>query len=146
MNNNNDHLNEALALQLTTRGVPVIYYGDEQYLHNDTGGGGDPYNRPQMTTFSTSSTAYKVIKALSGLRQANDAIAYGTSAQRWMNNDVYIYERQFFNDVGDSLLLRLNNASVYGLTMTSPDFMPVMLERVGKLRGDVKAQGRARMA
>ena len=99
MNNNHDRLNEALAFQLTARGIPVIYYGDEQYLHDDTGGGGDPYNRPQMVSFATSSTAYKVIGALSKLRQTNDAIAYGTSKQRWINSDVYVYERQFFNDV-----------------------------------------------
>ncbi len=92
-------MNEALAFQLTTRGIPVIYYGDEQYLHNDTGGGGDPYNRPQMTSFDTTSTAYKVIAALAGLRQTNDAIAYGTTKQRWISGDVYVYERQFFNDV-----------------------------------------------
>ncbi len=36
MNNNHDRLNEALAFQLTARGIPVIYYGDEQYLHDDT--------------------------------------------------------------------------------------------------------------
>jgi glycosidase len=116
MNNNNDRLNEALALQLTTRGVPVIYYGDEQYLHNDTGGGGDPYNRPQMTTFSTTSTAYKVIKALSGLRQANDAVAYGTSAQRWMNNDVYIYERQFYNNI---VLVAINKNNTLTCTISN---------------------------
>jgi len=33
VNNNTNRLNEALAFQLTTRGIPVIYYGDEQYLH-----------------------------------------------------------------------------------------------------------------
>jgi glycosidase len=99
MRNDNDRLNEALAFQLTARGIPVIYYGDEQYLHNDTGGGGDPYNRPQMVAFGMDTTAYKLIAALSGLRQTNDAIAYGTSKQRWINDDVYVFERQFFNDV-----------------------------------------------
>ena len=120
--NNSDRLNEALAFQMTTRGIPVIYYGDEQYLHNDTGGGGDPYNRPQMTSFDTTSTAYKVIAALAGLRQTNDAIAYGTTKQRWINNDVYVYERQFFNDV---VLVAINKnnsdtAMVTNLNTTLP--------------------------
>jgi glycosidase len=99
INNNTNRLNEALAFILTSRGIPVIYYGDEQYLHNDTNGGGDPYNRNQMTTFSTGTTPYSFIHALAGLRQTNDALAYGSSTERWLNNDVYIYERKFFNDV-----------------------------------------------
>jgi glycosidase len=99
INNNTNRLNEALAFILTSRGIPVIYYGDEQYLHNDTNGGGDPYNRNQMTAFSTSTTPYTFIHALAGLRQTNDALAYGSSTGRWLNSDVYIYERKFFNDV-----------------------------------------------
>src|SRR5882724_6427619 len=99
VNNNTNRFNEALAFILTTRGIPVIYYGDEQYLHVDTSGGGDPYNRNQMTTFSTSTTPYSFINTLAGLRQTNDALAYGSNTQRWLNNDVYIYERKFFNDV-----------------------------------------------
>ena len=115
VNNNNNRLNEALAFQLTTRGIPVVYYGDEQYLHNDTGGGTDPYNRPQMTSFSTTATAYKLISSLSSLRQSNDAIAYGTSTQRWINNDVYIYERQFYNNVV-LVAINKNDTSSYNIT------------------------------
>src|SRR5882757_2872250 len=114
VNNNNNRLNEALAFQLTSRGIPVIYYGDEQYLHNDTGGGNDPYNRPQMTSFSTTTAAYKLISALSSLRQSNDAIAYGTSTQRWINSDVYIYERQFYNNVV-LVAINKNDTSSYSI-------------------------------
>jgi hypothetical protein len=100
LNNNNNRLHEAMAYLLTTRGIPVILYGDEQYLHNDTSGGGDPYCRVWMSSFNTSTTAYQLINKLAGLRQSsNDALAYGSYQQRWINNDVYIYERQFFNDV-----------------------------------------------
>jgi glycosidase len=99
MNNNQNRLQEAMAFLITCRGIPIILYGDEQYLHNDTNSGKDPYNRVAMTSFSTTTTAYKLISKLAGLRQANDALGYGTWRQRWMNNDVYIYERQFFNDV-----------------------------------------------
>ena len=116
VNNNNNRLNEALAFQLTTRGVPVVYYGDEQYLHNDTSGGTDPYNRPQMTSFSTTATAYKLIGALSSLRQSNDAVAYGTSKQRWINSDVYIYERQFYNNI---VLVAINKNNTTGYSITN---------------------------
>jgi len=36
INNNNNRLHEAMAFTLTSRGIPCIYYGTEQYLHNDT--------------------------------------------------------------------------------------------------------------
>jgi glycosidase len=138
VNNNNNRLNEALAFQLTTRGIPVVYYGDEQYLHNDTSGGTDPYNRPQMTSFATTTAAYKTIAALSGLRQTNDAIAYGTSTQRWINSDVYIYERQFFNNVV-LVAINKNNTTSYTISNlntalpagTYSDFLGGLLNGVG---------------
>jgi len=100
VNNDTNRLIEAQSYVLATRGIPVVYYGDEQYLHNDTNGGGDPYNRNEMTSWNTSTTLYSVINKLAALRGGtNDALAYGSYTQRWMNNDVYIFERQFFNDV-----------------------------------------------
>jgi glycosidase len=109
VNNSPTRLNEALALQLACRGIPVVLYGDEQYLHNDTGGGNVPYNRLWMASFDTNTTAYELINQMANLRQANPALAYGTSQQRWINSDVYIMERQFFNDV---VLIAVNkNAS-----------------------------------
>ncbi|MGH9494760.1 MAG: alpha-amylase family glycosyl hydrolase [Candidatus Sulfotelmatobacter sp.] len=116
INNNNNRLHEAMAFLLTARGIPVILYGDEQYLHNDTNGGGDPYCRVWMSSFSTTTTAYKLISKLAGLRQStNDALAYGTYQQRWMNNDVYIYERQFFNDV---VLVAINKNDTTGYAIS----------------------------
>jgi len=115
VNNNTNRLHEALALLLTGRGVPSIYYGDEQYLHNDTNGGGDPYNRPAMTSFSTTTTAYSLIHTLSTLRQSNPAVGYGGWQQRWINSDVYIYERKFFNDVV-LVAINKNDTTGYGIT------------------------------
>ena len=99
LNNNNNRLHEAMAFLLTSRGIPVILYGDEQYLHNDTNSGNDPYNRVWMSSFNTSTTAYQLINKLATLRQNNDGLGYGGFQQRWLNSDVYIYERKFFNDV-----------------------------------------------
>jgi len=105
INNNQNRLHEALAFLLTCRGVPVIYYGTEQYLHNDTNGGNDPYNRPMMTSFDNTTTAYKLIAKLAALRKANAAIPNGTIKQRWITNDVYIYERTF---AGSTVLAAIN--------------------------------------
>jgi glycosidase len=58
VNSSQARLHQALAFILTQRGIPCIYYGTEQYLVNNTSGGGDPYNRPMMNSFSTTTTAY----------------------------------------------------------------------------------------
>ena len=115
LNNNNNRLHEALAFTLTSRGIPCIYYGTEQYLHNDTGGGTDPYNRPMMVNFNTSTTAYQLINKLSTLRHSNTAIPYGSMSQRWINNDVYIYERKFFGNV---VLVAINKNETTGYSIT----------------------------
>jgi len=116
VNNNTNRLIEAQAYVLAGRGIPVVYYGDEQYLHNDTGGGGDPYNRNAMTSFSTTTTLYQVINKLAGLRAgSNDALGYGGYQQRWINNDVYIFERKFFNDV---VLVAINKNDTTGYAVS----------------------------
>ncbi len=99
VNSNQNRLHQAMAFILTQRGIPCIYYGTEQYLVNNTSGGGDPYNRPMMNAFSTSTTAYTLTNRLSTLRRNNTAIPYGSTQQRWINNDVYIYERKFYGNV-----------------------------------------------
>jgi glycosidase len=122
VNNNNNRLHEAMSFVLTARGVPCIYYGTEQYLHNDTSGGTDPYNRPMMPGFSTTTTAYTLTNRLSSLRRSNPAVPYGSMTQRWINNDVYIYERKFF---GSTVLVAINKSetssySISGLNTSLP--------------------------
>jgi len=114
LNNNKNRLHEALAFLLTCRGIPVILYGDEQYLHIDTSNGNDPYDRVWMSSFDKTS-AYTLIGKLAALRQSNDAIAYGSWKQRWINNDVYIYERQFYNDVV-LVAINKNNSATYNIS------------------------------
>lgn len=111
VNSNQSNLHQALAFILTARGTPSIYYGTEQYLS----GGNDPYNRAMMPSFDTTTTAFKEISTLSNLRKNNAAIQYGTSAQRWINNDVYIFERKFFNDVV-LVAINRNTSSSYSIT------------------------------
>ena len=113
--NNNNRLHEAMAFILTSRGIPCIYYGTEQYLHNDTNGGTDPYNRPMMSGFSTATTAYQLTNRLSTLRRNNPAIPYGSMSQRWINNDVYIYERKFFGHVV-LIAINKNETTGYGIS------------------------------
>lgn len=108
---NDRQVDQALALTLTSRGVPGIYYGTEQYLT----GGTDPVNRKFMPSYSTTTNAYKVISKLAPLRKSNPAFAYGTTEQRWINNDVYIYERKFGNNVG---VVAINRSTTTGYNIT----------------------------
>ena len=119
--NKPERLNLALAFLLTTRGIPCIYYGNEQYLHNDTREGHDPYNRPMMESFSTTTPAYVLISKLSALRRANAAIPYGSMERRWSDRDVYIYERKFSDHV---VMVAINKgdakAEINGLQTSLP--------------------------
>lgn len=121
LNNNQTRLHQAMAFILTQRGIPCLYYGTEQYLHDDTAGGGDPYNRPMMNAFNTGTTAYTLTNRLSTLRRNNTAVAYGSHQQRWINADVYIYERKFFGNV---VLVAINKgatpAQITGLNTALP--------------------------
>lgn len=92
--------NAALATLLTSRGIPNIYYGTEQYIV--PADGSDVAGRIFMQTdsaFDTTTSAYQLIGELSDLRQDNDALAYGTTVIRYSSDDVLVYERQFYDDV-----------------------------------------------
>ncbi|HZI17690.1 MAG TPA: alpha-amylase family glycosyl hydrolase [Pyrinomonadaceae bacterium] len=137
LNNNQTRLHQAMAFILTARGIPCIYYGTEQYLFNNTGGGGDPYNRPMMASFNTNTTAYTLTNRLSTLRRNNTAVPYGSHQQRWLNSDVYVYERRFFGNV---VLVAINKGAaaqqITGLNTALPagtysDYLTGLLSGVG---------------
>lgn len=89
----------AITLIMTTRGIPCIYYGTEQYLHNDTNGGDDPYNRPMMESWDTDTAIYKDIRLLAGLRRLNPAVSMGSQWQKYITPDVYFYVRCYRDSV-----------------------------------------------
>ncbi|MCX5792711.1 MAG: alpha-amylase family glycosyl hydrolase [Elusimicrobia bacterium] len=85
----------ALALILICRGIPCVYYGTEQYLHNDTNGGADPYNRPMMETWDTGTPAFRLIKRLAKVRRENMAVQHGSQRAKLLTPDVYAFTRVF---------------------------------------------------
>lgn len=92
--------NAALAVLLTSRGIPNIYYGTEQYIIPSDAS--DVSGRVFMQTdssFNTSTTAYQLIGDLSELRKNNDAIAYGMTSILYSNDNVLVYQRQFYDNV-----------------------------------------------
>lgn len=113
--NNQTTLDIAFALQMTSRGIPCVYYGTEQYMSDAPGGKSDPYNRADMTSFDQTGRAYQIISKLAALRKTNPALAYGSTQERWLNSDVYVYERVFGNSIVMTAINR-NQSSGYQLT------------------------------
>jgi cyclomaltodextrin glucanotransferase len=91
----NEMLDLATTLILTVRGVPCLYYGCEQYLHNDTNGGDDPYNRPMMEKWDENTHAYKIIKSLAPERGKNPAMQWGGLWPKIVERDLYIFVRKY---------------------------------------------------
>jgi cyclomaltodextrin glucanotransferase len=102
----------ATVLLLTVRGIPIILYGDEQYLaryvdcdlrHPENcevppdqvnSSDDDPYNRVGMTQWSEETPAFKIIAILANLRNESPAIWQGTYRTIYTDQDVLVFERQ----------------------------------------------------
>jgi len=101
LNPDPERLRLAINLIMTSRGIPCLYYGTEQGLHNDTNanddiyGNNDPYNRPMMETWDTDALIYRQIRLLSGLRRLNPAVSLGSQQPLHVTADVYCYVRRY---------------------------------------------------
>ncbi|EOX3349772.1 alpha-amylase family glycosyl hydrolase [Vibrio cholerae] len=114
-------VNLGLVATMTVRGIPAIYYGTEHYSANFTQNafgqvGSDPYNREKMPSFSQDTQAFKIIQALSELRQNSLAIQRGRYIQRWVNDDVLVYERKEGDDV---VTVALNRGPATSVTVSN---------------------------
>lgn len=105
LNRDPEALRMAIALIVTSRGIPCIYYGTEQYLHDDTNaddnpfGNNDPYNRPMMEKWDTNTPIYQDLRLLSGLRRLNPAVSMGSQWRKYLTPDVYCYVRRYRESV-----------------------------------------------
>ncbi|MEG4859160.1 alpha-amylase family glycosyl hydrolase [Microcoleus sp. K1-B6] len=121
LNPDPEMLNLAICLIMTTRGIPCIYYGTEQYLHDDTDGGNDPYNRPMMEKWDTDSPIYRAVRLLSGLRRLNPAISMGSQWQKYLTPDVYCYVRRYRDSVVFVAMNRGNAVTIKEVDTELPD-------------------------
>lgn len=102
--------NLGMALVMTLPGIPTIYYGSEQNstwfdANGDGQIGHDPYNREGMPSFSETSDAFLLIKALADLRAQSPALASGSYAERWVGSDILVFER---TEGTDSVVVAVN--------------------------------------
>jgi cyclomaltodextrin glucanotransferase len=95
LNSDPTSLRMAVILVMTSRGIPCLYYGTEQYLHNDTNGGADPYNRPMMERWDTDTQLYRDLQLFSKLRRLNPAISLGSQVEKYLTADIYCYTRSY---------------------------------------------------
>ncbi len=104
------------VLLMTIRGIPIIYYGDEQYLahYNDNqttapeyinSGDDDPWNRPGLNRWSEDTTAFKIVSTLAKLRKSSPAVWRGAYVTVYADNDVLMFERI---DPGEVVLVAVN--------------------------------------
>ncbi|WP_293334556.1 alpha-amylase family glycosyl hydrolase [Microcoleus sp. CAWBG58] len=121
LNADRQMLRLAICLMMTTRGIPCLYYGTEQYLHDDTEGGNDPYNRPMMEKWDTDSPIYRDVRLLSGLRRLNPAISMGSQWQKYLTADVYCYVRRYRDSVVFVAMNRGESVTVEAVDTELPD-------------------------
>jgi len=121
LNPDHEMLRLAIDLIMTTRGIPCIYYGTEQYLHDDTNGGNDPYNRPKMENWDTETPVYRDIRLLSGLRRLNPAVSLGSQWQKYLTPDVYCYVRRYRDNRCFVAMNRGNPVTIEAVHTDLPD-------------------------
>ena len=146
------------VLLMTIRGIPIIYYGDEQYLaHYDDGnttapeyvntGDDDPWNRPGLNAWSEDTPAFTIIKTLAALRKASPAIWDGSYVTDYVDDDVLVFRRIC---KGDTVLVAVNRGeektiSIPGSLGIKPgDYAGLLEHELAANRGNylcVKATG-----
>lgn len=134
-----EHLPLAIALLMTVRGVPCLYYGMEQGLHDDTRGGGDPYNRPMMQAWDPATPAARALTLLGALRRRSLAVQRGFVHDVLVEQDVYAYARAYNKS---SLLVVINKGDATTLSLAHvhlPDGEYVDL--LGLLEQPIKVSG-----
>lgn len=106
----------ATVLLMTVRGIPIIYYGDEQYLahyhdNHQTPPSGvnsdndDPWNRPGLNRWDEETPAFRIIRTLAGLRKESPAISRGKYVTAYVDSDILMFERV---ERGEVVLVAVN--------------------------------------
>lgn len=96
-NDDYQRLRSALSFMMTTRGLPIIYYGTEQADDGNGNGSEVPIankdNRKDMKSFNTKSPLYQHIKRLTEIRRKHTSLRTGRQLEMWSAKDVYAFSR-----------------------------------------------------
>ena len=108
-------LSLALVLLMTLRGIPCLFYGTEQALHNDMAGGQDPYNRPMMDSWDQQTELFQLMQKLVVVRRHNHALTMGCHQQRFVSEQLYAFSRHYRDF---HALVIVNQSQTTNLTIT----------------------------
>jgi cyclomaltodextrin glucanotransferase len=129
----------AAVLLPTVRGIPIIFYGDEQYWaryadcdprhpefcqvapEDVNGHDDDPYNHVGITQWSEETPAFKILATLARLRQESPVIAQGDYRTLYADQDLLVFERRHQQDV---VIIAVNRGNAKTLTINGVDFTP----------------------
>jgi cyclomaltodextrin glucanotransferase len=94
LSNDRPRFRLATLLTMVARGIPCLYYGGEQFLHDDQGGGNDPYNRPWMSTFEANDFGRDIAR-LAELRRRSPAVQKAGMRTKWLDEDRWVFSRKY---------------------------------------------------
>lgn len=94
LNNNVNLLKEAVVIQMTLSGVPLIYYGDEAGLT----GGKDPSNRKSYPWGKENNDILGFYRKISAIRVSEEALRNGEIEFLEFNNGILAYQRTLNKD------------------------------------------------
>lgn len=92
LSNDPDRYRLAVLLTMVSRGVPCLFYGGEQLLHDDRSRGHDPYNRPMMRRFDATPLGRDIAR-LAKLRGESPSIQRGGTRPKHLAPDRYAFTR-----------------------------------------------------
>lgn len=111
LNGNSDWrlFKSALALALTSRGIPIFYYGSEQAFS----GGPDPHNRePMWNNFNYNHEIFKFVQAINNARKASKSNTQ-QQFEKWVDDNLYCFKR-------GNMVVAVTN-KVYDLSVMVPN-------------------------
>ncbi len=110
---NYQRLREGLTFLLTSRGVPVIYYGTEQADNGNMNANEIPIankdNRKDLSSFSETGTIYLHIKRLNEIKKAYPSLRTGTQREMWKDTNVYAFSRRI-DTTGAETITAINDS------------------------------------
>ena len=117
---------------MTVRGIPIILWGDEQYLGNVNDNAtpipqyinvwdDDPFNRVGMTSFSEDTPAFKIIKALAKLRHDSPAVQRGEYTPLYGDQDVLVFKRHLGSE---TVVVGVNRGSAKQIATSAATGLP----------------------
>ena len=114
-NDDYQRLRSALTFMMTTRGIPVIYYGTEQADNGNGNASENPIankdNRKDMSSFDEDSNLYNHIQHLTAMRAAYPALQVGTQREMWSDTTVYGFSRRVDSSGAEAITLSTNSWS-----------------------------------